>query len=96
MVLLAVPVAGLAMFATAFVRYGPAGAAVLVVAAASTGAVIEAAGATGPHAGLSGHVAALAALGCIAGSWLGGVGFGMVRRTSAMSATAGRPVGRAA
>jgi hypothetical protein len=78
-VLLAAPVAVLAGFGAVATIFGTTAAGVLVVAGAILAAGVEALGADGPRAGAGAHVAALVALGCVAGGWLAGVAVGAVR-----------------
>ena len=79
LVLLAAPVAGLGAVAGVLVGAGPAAAGALVVSGLAAGMLVEAAGADGPQAGVGAHLAAVAALGCVAGAWLSGVAVGAVR-----------------
>jgi hypothetical protein len=58
-----------------------------VVAGAIVAAGVEALGADGPRAGVGAHVAALVALGCVAGGWLAGVVVGAVRPTDGGAAS---------
>jgi hypothetical protein len=78
-VLLAAPVVGLGVWAAALARFGPAAAGLLVLAGLLTGIVVEVAGADGPPGGPVAHLAAVVALGCVAGAWLTGVAAGAVR-----------------
>ena len=79
LVLLAAPVAGLAALGAVLAAFGLVAAGSVLIAGLAGGLVIEAAGSDGPRAGLGAHLAALAALGCMAGAWLAGVAIGAVR-----------------
>ncbi len=99
-ILLAAPVAGLATLGAVLVGVGPMAAGVLLLAGLVAGVVVEAAGADGPAAGPAAHLAALAALVCVAGAWLFGVAAGTLgrcrRRSEPRGGWSGRPDGRGA
>ena len=92
LVLLAAPVIGLAGLGGALVLRGPGAALALVAAGAALATAVEMLGADGPRAGVLAHLAALLALGCVAGAWLAGVGVGSVRPR--LTRGAPRPVTR--
>jgi hypothetical protein len=52
-------------------------------------------GSDGPAAGVRAHAAAIVALACVAGAWLGGVVVGSLQ-PARRPVTMGRPLGRAA
>lgn len=79
LVLLGIPIAGLAAFGVVLGVFGTVAGGSVVITGLAAGLLIEAAGADGPRAGLPAHVAALVALGCVAGAWLSGVVVGAVR-----------------
>jgi glycosyltransferase involved in cell wall biosynthesis len=76
--LLAAPVVGLAGLAAVAAVAGPAAAGGVLVAGALAAVAVEAVGTDGPRSGLLGHLAAVAALACVAGAWLAGVLVGSV------------------
>lgn len=76
-VLLAAPVVGIGLLAGTVAAGGPGAALGLVGAGGILAAAVEVAGADGPRGGVRAHLAALAALGCVAGAWLAGVAGGL-------------------
>lgn len=78
-ILLAAPILGLATFAVVLALLGPAAAAGLLTAGTAVSVAVEMRGSDGPTAGFGAHVAAVAALACTTGAWLGGVVAGSVR-----------------
>ena len=79
LVLLGAPLAGLGAFGVVLGVFGTVAGGSVLIAGLAAGLVIEAAGADGPRAGPRAHLAALVALGCVAGAWLSGVAVGAVR-----------------
>jgi succinoglycan biosynthesis protein ExoA len=76
LVVLAAPLLGLAGVLGTWALAGAAAASVIVAAGGVLAALVEVFGADGPPGGLRVHLAAVAALGCIAGAWLAGVAAG--------------------
>ncbi|HEV2087101.1 MAG TPA: glycosyltransferase, partial [Cryptosporangiaceae bacterium] len=95
LVLLGAPLAGLGALGAVLAAFGWVAAGSVLIAGLAAGLVIEAAGSDGPPAGLRVHLAALVALGCVAGAWLSGVAVGVVRPVQEPVAVA-RPVKQAA
>jgi glycosyltransferase involved in cell wall biosynthesis len=77
--LLGAPVVAMTVIAGTGLLLGGAAAAVLVGAGLVAAVAVEVAGSDGPRAGLLGHLAAVAALACVAGAWLVGVAVGFFR-----------------
>lgn len=97
--LLAAPVAAVALLALAWLGLGAAAATGLALGAVGLGVVVEGAGADRPHAGVVGHLVALATLAVVAASWWAGVAGGVLRpglRTVKGTPAASPPVRRAA
>lgn len=94
-VLLAAPVVGLAVLGGVLIASGPGAAAVLVGAGTALSGAVEIRGSDGPAAGVPAHAAAIVALACVAGAWLGGVAVGSVQ-SARLPAAVGRPPGCAA
>lgn len=86
MLLLTAPVVALAGVGVLWLALGVSPVWPLALGVAG-GAVVEAVGSDGPDGNLLDHVAAVAALGCISGGWLGGVAFGAA--SGALSDVAG-------
>ncbi len=93
--LLAAPPACLALLGAVLVGSGPDAAGACLLTGLGVGLFVEVVGADAPRAGLRGHIAALAAMVCVSGGWLAGVGVGSFRSASPAT-TVGRPVERAA
>lgn len=93
--ILAGPMIGLGAFVAAVAQFGPTAGGWLLLSGVVVALVLENTGADAPRGGPAVHLAALVALGCVAGAWLAGVAAGALRPVFGGRRTV-RPVEQAA